>query len=262
MDALVINPPDSVALRASGRKARWHFEPTPGGETPAARWEIGISASPWLTSSSYLDGPDEYSVSVNPADGSPFVLSSGETAILTRERALDQHFRKQLTYHQLQLEGARQFENGLRIGFGLLWENNNRSDLSLLDNLPGLLPENGYALLVDEKYGSLHTTLSAQYTFRQRKRLRYFVGVAGVGQVYSRFSAEKLLYERSTGLLHQQEILENYNRHFLPVLLIRPQVGFQYQLARQLSLGVQISSGIEGFEQVPEFGLGGRWTLR
>lgn len=259
---MAINTPDSMLSRASGRKARWHFEPIPYGQNPPARWEAGMTASPWLTSSSYLDGPDEYSVSTDPANGVPFVLGSGETVILTRERALDQNFRKQLTYHQLQLEGARQFGNGLRLGFGLLWENNNRSDLSLVDNLPDLIPDNNYVLLVDEKYGTLHTTLSAQYTFRRRMRLRYFVGMAAIGQVYSNFSSEKLLYTGSTGVLHQQEKIESLNHHFLPVVLLRPQVGLQYQLARQLSLGLQVSYGTNGYGQVPEFGLGGRWTLR
>lgn len=262
INSLEISTPDSTLQLASGRKARWHFQPTPKGENPPSRWEAGAYASPWLTSSSYLDGPDEYSVSTAPANGSPFVLSSGETIILTRERALDQHFRKQLTYHQLNLEGARQFSNGLRLGLGLLWENNNRSDLSLVKNLPGLLAEGNYAVLLDEKNSTLYTSLSAQYTFRRRMRLRYFAGVAATGQVYSHYSAEKFLYAQATGSMHSQEKIVNDNYHFLPVILFRPQVGFNYQLSSQLSLGLQVSSDIKNFEQVPDFGLGGRWVFR
>ncbi|MEL6141807.1 MAG: hypothetical protein AAFU67_09335, partial [Bacteroidota bacterium] len=184
----------------------------------------------------------------NQLSSENYLLNSGDRVELFFEEFLEDDLLPELRLRGPELTIARQFANGFRIGAGLEYFYEQFSNFKQLDEVEEELNANQFVHLNKIAFEHLYSSLSAQYTIRRNKRLRFFAGARLLGSVYTSREDVEVLFGGTSADFHFQRKTGWLNRRFWHTLEVDLQLGFQYQLGQRFSVGYQIlpRNGVEG----------------
>lgn len=222
---------------------------------PLTRWETGLHLTPWLSRKSIFT-IQTYSETNNGSTPEQFDFGGREVDIYPLSR-VNPELKRRFQINIVNLELARQFGNGLRLGIGLAWAP--KSIFGLPDEQEFLneqLQSGEWAEHYVIESQGLSMGLHVDYTFRRRRRFRPYLGFMVNTNLYSSVNLDTRLYERSSGRGETLSTSSFTSSTGFYLQRLVPRTGFQYDLSERFSVGLDIVpisySGI---------GLGGRFKL-
>ncbi len=234
----------------------------PYGWVHTGRWEFGVNLMPWISSKNNF-------ISIFTEDASQ---SIGTVGFLEGAQDLPQLYLKGNEVVEIperpgiilfQADVARQFGSGWRTGIGIVIIRSVDPRPTTLEDVTQSIAPEEYVAIGNFSSKEIFYSGHLGYTFRRNKRFRPALGLVGIipGQYilnsdYKVFAGEngQIVYENASKGSDGRGQIEFY---------LMGQIGFQYQIRRHFSIGLEaaipISTGSN--RGIPLIGVGGRYSF-
>jgi len=234
----------------------------PYGWVHTGRWEFGVNLMPWLSSTNDF-------VSIFTEDASQ---SLGTVSLLEGVQDLPQLYVKGYEVIEVperpgiivfQADFARQFGSGWRTGIGIAILRSVNPRPTTLKDVTQLIAPEEYVAFSNFSSKAIFYSGHLGYTFRRNKRFRPALGLVGIipGK-YILSSDYKVIAVENGQMVYESSSKESEDLGQVKFYLMG-QIGFQYQIYRHFSIGIEaavpISTGSNG--EIPLIGIGGRYSF-
>jgi hypothetical protein len=220
---------------------------------PLKRWEIGFGLMPMRTRPVLL--AQYYTETDNGDIPRSFEFEGRDVALYRGEIPDFDALSRRLRFNTINMEGARQFNNGLRLGLGLTWNGGATGRFQeARDFFKQELAAGEWATFRDFTRREFNALAFVDYTFLRRRRFRPYLGFMFSTPVYSRTQFLHYLFEKNSGRVEVLNEVTSVSGFDLSSRFGQIRLGFQYDLSARLSIGLN-------FESAPHIGIGGRYKL-